>query len=111
MMGGDQSSADIALALTFALGLGQALVIPSWQAIQPELVSRAEVPLAATLHGVNVNLARAVGPAIGGFVIAHFGRECVGVTSRDVWRVADEQIKSRHARIALPRNRLRQRLR
>ena len=51
------------LALTFTLGLGQALVMPSWQAIQPELVEMREIPQAATLNGVNVNVARAVGPA------------------------------------------------
>jgi MFS family permease len=61
------------LALTFVLGLGQALVMPSWQAIQPELVARREIPQAATLNGVNVNVARAVGPAIGGLVVAAAG--------------------------------------
>jgi MFS family permease len=61
------------LALTFTLGLGQALVMPSWQAIQPELVDRGEIPQAATLNGVNVNVARAVGPAIGGVLVAATG--------------------------------------
>jgi MFS family permease/quinol monooxygenase YgiN len=61
------------LALTFTLGLGQALVMPSWQAIQPELVARREIPQAATLNGVNQNVARAVGPAIGGLVVAAAG--------------------------------------
>jgi MFS family permease len=61
------------LGLTFALGLGQAMVMPSWQAIQPELVEKEEIPQAATLGGVNMNVARAVGPAIGGVVIAGVG--------------------------------------
>ncbi|CAB4941205.1 unannotated protein [freshwater metagenome] len=65
------------LSLTFLLGMGQAVVVPSWHAIQPELVPREEIPQAVTLHGVNVNFARAVGPAIGGLVIAAVGPAAV----------------------------------
>jgi MFS family permease len=63
------------LALVFLVGLGQAVSQPSWQAIQPELVARDEIPQAATLNGVNFNVARAVGPAIGGAIIAASGPE------------------------------------
>src|SRR5919112_3765846 len=49
----------VLLALTFALGTGFAAMLPSWQAIQPDLVSRSELPQAITLAGVNVNLSRA----------------------------------------------------
>jgi MFS family permease len=58
------------LALTFGIGLGSALLRPSWQAVQPELVEREEIPQAAALNGVSMNKARAVGPAIGGVVVA-----------------------------------------
>jgi MFS family permease len=58
------------LALTFGIGLGSAVLRPSWQAVQPELVERDEIPQAAALNGVSMNLARAVGPAIGGAVVA-----------------------------------------
>jgi MFS family permease len=58
------------LLLTFAIGLGSSLLRPSWQAVQPELVERDEIPQAATLNGVSMNMARAVGPAIGGAVVA-----------------------------------------
>src|SRR5258706_2543012 len=58
------------LALTFGIGLGSALLRPSWQAVQPELVERDEIPQAAALNGVSTNMARAVGPAIGGVVVA-----------------------------------------
>ena len=54
------------LALTFGIGLGSAVLRPSWQAVQPELVEREEIPQAAALNGVSMNMARAVGPAIGG---------------------------------------------
>ena len=58
------------LALTFALGVGAALNGPAWQAIQPELVPRDEFPQAVTLGGANINLGRALGPALGGFILA-----------------------------------------
>jgi MFS family permease len=58
------------LLLLFALGTGQALTSPTWQTLQPELVSPAERPQAISLGSVNQNLARAVGPAIGGLLLA-----------------------------------------
>jgi MFS family permease len=61
------------LALTFLLGCGTTLMMPGWQALTPELVSRSELPAASALGGVAQNLARAVGPAIGGVLIAHVG--------------------------------------
>lgn len=65
------------LMLTFVLGCGTALMNPAWQAIQPELVPREQIPAAATLGGVNMNLARAVGPALGGLVVALAGTAAV----------------------------------
>jgi MFS family permease len=61
------------LALTFLLGCGNAVASPAWQAIQPDLVERAVLPQAAALNGVNMNLARAVGPALGGVIVATAG--------------------------------------
>ncbi|HVK69119.1 MAG TPA: MFS transporter, partial [Polyangium sp.] len=61
------------LALTFALGLGSALSAPLWQAILPSLVDKAELASAVTLSGVAVNVARALGPAIGGIGLALAG--------------------------------------
>lgn len=67
------------LLLTFALGAGQALTVPSWQAVQPELVGRDQIPQAAVLNGVNFNVARAMGPAVGGLVITAAGPGAVFV--------------------------------
>src|SRR5262249_43129037 len=61
------------LALTFALGLGFALNAPAWQAVVPELVPRGEVPAAIALNGVSMNASRAVGPALGGVLVAAAG--------------------------------------
>jgi len=66
----DRITVASVLALTFGIGLGSALLRPSWQAVQPELVERDEIPQAAALNGVSMNMARAVGPAIGGVVVA-----------------------------------------
>ncbi|MGW3071389.1 MFS transporter [Kitasatospora sp. NPDC001132] len=61
------------LALTFLLGCGNALNGPAWQAVQPSLVPREELRQAAALGAVNMNLARAVGPALGGILVAALG--------------------------------------
>ncbi|MFJ9566910.1 MFS transporter [Streptomyces fuscichromogenes] len=61
------------LALTFLLGCGTALMGPAWQAIQPELVDRSQLGQASALGAVNMNLARAVGPAVGGVLVAAAG--------------------------------------
>jgi len=58
------------LALLFVVGTGQALTAPTWQTLQPELVAEGERTQAISLGSVNQNLARAVGPAIGGALLA-----------------------------------------
>ena len=63
------------LGFTFALGLGFALNAPAWQAVVPELVPRAEVAAAVALNGVSMNASRAVGPALGGVLVAAAGPE------------------------------------
>ena len=65
------------LILTFVLGAGAAMNAPAWQATAPELVSRPELPAAVGLTGMGLNLARAVGPALGGVVIATAGPSAV----------------------------------
>ena len=65
------------LLLTFLLGLGGALNAPAWQAIVPELVGRRQVASAVTLNSAGFNLARAVGPALGGLVVAASGPSAV----------------------------------
>jgi MFS family permease len=55
---------------TFALGLGTAIAAPAWASLTPELVSRARLPAAIALQSLAVNLARSVGPALGGFLVA-----------------------------------------
>ncbi len=61
------------LGLTGALGVGSALTAPAWLAITLELVPRADLPAAVALNSASLNLARAVGPAIGGLVVSLAG--------------------------------------
>ena len=58
------------LLLTFMLGSGAAISLPSSIAITLEMVSKPEIPATITLGGVSLNMGRAVGPAIFGFIIA-----------------------------------------
>jgi MFS family permease len=61
------------LAMTFALSAGDAFEMPTWQAILPDLVPRKNLAAASALNGIEFNLARAVGPALAGLVIAAAG--------------------------------------
>ena len=58
------------LILTFALSAGDAFESPTWRAVLPELVSKEDLASASALNGIEFNLARAVGPALAGVVIA-----------------------------------------
>lgn len=69
----DATTPWLLLILTFALGAGAAMNAPAWQATTPEAVSRADLPAAVALTGMGLNLARAVGPAVGGAIVAATG--------------------------------------
>src|SRR5688572_13935172 len=61
------------LLLTFTLGLSIAMNGPAWQAIIPELAPRGELPAAVALGSVAMNVSRAIGPALGGLLVAAAG--------------------------------------
>lgn len=61
------------LALTFLLGTAMALNLPSWQALVQDVVSRDHVASAVSWNSISFNLARAVGPAVGGWMTSAFG--------------------------------------
>ena len=66
------------LFFTFFLNIGSAMNNPAWQAIVPELVPMDQIPQAVTLNAANNNIARAVGPALGGLMVAAFLRADTG---------------------------------
>ena len=61
------------LLLTLLLGLGAALNAPAWQAIVPELVPPTDIPAAVAINSAGFNVARSVGPALGGMVVGLLG--------------------------------------
>jgi MFS family permease len=61
------------LLLTLALSIGDALEAPTWRAVLPELVPQQGLMPAIALNGIEFNLARALGPALGGFLIVAAG--------------------------------------
>jgi MFS family permease len=61
------------LMFTFVLGTGAILIAPAYQSLVPDMVPRDQVPAAAALSSININLGRAIGPAIAGLLIAQIG--------------------------------------
>ncbi|MGH9443553.1 MAG: MFS transporter [Thermoanaerobaculia bacterium] len=61
------------LTLTFVLSAGDACEAPTWRALLPELVDRENLAAGAALNGIEFNLARAVGPALAGLLVAAAG--------------------------------------
>jgi MFS family permease len=63
----------VLLLFTFLLGFGAVMNDPAWQAITPELVPREQHASAVALNSAGFNVARAVGPALGGVIVAAVG--------------------------------------
>jgi MFS family permease len=61
------------LTFTFLIGCGTAFNGPSWQASVGDMVPRADLPGAVALNSMGFNIARSVGPAIGGLIVAAAG--------------------------------------
>lgn len=61
------------LVLLLLLGLGSAIHLPGWQTLLQDLVTRDKAAAAVSLNSISFNLARAIGPALGGFLVASFG--------------------------------------
>jgi predicted MFS family arabinose efflux permease len=73
LAGSGHINIPIVLVLAAALGVNQALYFPARQATVLEMVGRGELASAVALNSIAFNLARIIGPAIGGVVIALFG--------------------------------------
>ena len=69
------------LLFTFFLGIGIAMMMPAWGAIIPELVPREELQSAVALNSIAINIARSVGPAIAGMIVAAAGSGAVFVAN------------------------------
>lgn len=61
------------LTFTFLIGCGTAFNGPAWQASVGDMVPRADLPGAVALNSMGFNIARSLGPAIGGAIVAAAG--------------------------------------
>jgi len=61
------------LLLTFLIGCGQAFNAPAWQSSVGMMVPREDLPTAVAMNSMGFNIARSVGPALGGLIVAAFG--------------------------------------
>lgn len=66
---------NLLLGLCFAVGSGMALMGPAWQSSVAEQVPVEVLPAALALNGISYNIARSIGPAVGGIVVAAAGSE------------------------------------
>lgn len=64
---------ELLIGLAFVGGIGAAMMGPTWQSIVPELVPANTLRQAVALNALGVNIARAIGPAAGGLLLAGFG--------------------------------------
>jgi MFS family permease len=94
------------LGVTFISGTSIALMLPTWQAVLPQLVRREELAAAVALNSFGVSVSRVIGPALIGVVMATLGMAApfwlnavsnvLMVAAVLLWRA------DRHARSALP---------
>ena len=61
------------ILFTFAIGTGAAFVAPAWQSIVPSLVPKDHLQPAIALNSMGINISRAIGPALAGFLITVAG--------------------------------------
>jgi MFS family permease len=65
------------LGLTLLLGIGMAMIMPTWQSIIPEVVPRTELQAAIGLNTLGMNVSRVIGSLLAGTIIAASGSGAV----------------------------------
>lgn len=63
----------VLLVAAFLLSAGAAMSSPPFQAIVPDLVEKNELAPAVALNSLGINISRAIGPALGGFILSLAG--------------------------------------
>jgi len=70
------------LVSSFVVGTAQAFGGPAYSALVPSLVEREDLPNAIALNSIQFNLARVLGPVLGGFALKYVGSAwCFGLNS------------------------------
>jgi MFS family permease len=87
------------LAVTFGIGIGQAIYAPTFTALLPELVEEHEIAGAVSLNSAQMNTARVIGPVIGAFLYSAVGAAAVFVVNAATYVVVAVVV----AQVTLPR--------
>ncbi len=69
----DLLTPQLLVFLTFCMGCGAAMAMPAQAAIVSELVPQPMLASAVALNSIGINIARSIGPAIGGVIVAQLG--------------------------------------
>jgi MFS family permease len=72
-------NAWLLVALTFAMGIGSAMMMPAWASVTPEIVPRQDLQAAIALNSLGMNVARSLGPALAGVLVSMLGTGAVFV--------------------------------
>jgi predicted MFS family arabinose efflux permease len=68
------------LAFSFVVGIAQSFGGPAYSALVPTLVKPEDLPNAIALNSIQFNLARVIGPVLGGLALRHLGATwCFGL--------------------------------
>ena len=69
----DLLTPQLLVLLTFCMGCGAAMAMPAQAAIVSELVPQPMLASAVALNSIGINIARSIGPAVGGVIVAQLG--------------------------------------
>lgn len=69
----ERATPTVLLVLALLQGTTLAFNTPAWQVLTPRLVPREELTEAIALNGLQFNLARVIGPALAGILMAAYG--------------------------------------
>lgn len=69
----DDPSRTALVGIVFLIGVGQSVFGPTYSALLPALVGRADLPGAISLNSAQMNGSRVVGPIIGAVLFARYG--------------------------------------
>lgn len=70
------------LCLSFVVGVAQSFGGPAYSALLPSLVNREDIPNAIAMNSIQFNLARVIGPTLGGLALTELGAQwCFGLNS------------------------------
>ena len=78
----DKDNIWIILLSSFVVGTAQSFGGPAYSALVPSLVEKEDVPNAIALNSIQFNLARVIGPVVGGFAMKYAGAAwCFGLNA------------------------------